>query len=122
MLLATIIGKIMSFYRSASQSYFGQNYNQSTRGGNGISLPLTFGSYRVASEDGRWLEMEILWRELRKLEELFARFREMCTGEVQDGGGGKLINEAMTTYLAQNLHFTFEVLKMHEGAIGVGDG
>jgi len=111
----------MSFYRSASQSYFSQNYNQAMQGGSGIGLPLTFGSYRVASEDGRWLEMEILWRELRKLEELFARFREMCAGD-EEGGSGDVVNEALTRYLGQSLHFTFEVLKMQEGSIGVGIG
>jgi len=113
MLLATILSKIMSFYRAAAQSYFGF-----TPGPKGQSqpLPLMYGSYQVASEDGRWLEMEILWRELRKLEELFGRFQDICNGavgtmgNVEEGG----VHTALTNHLGQELSFTFEVLKLQE--------
>lgn len=105
MLLATVIGKIMSFYRVASQAYFGFSglaRLQTT------PLPLTFGTYRVAGEDGRWLEMEILLRELRKLEELFSKFQETCHKvEMEDDMG---MHAALTTWLGQSLHYTFEVL------------
>lgn len=106
MLLATVIGKIMSFYRAASQSYFGFSglpRSQTT------PLPLTFGTYRVAGEDGRWLEMEILLRELRKLEELFGKFRESCQRvEMEEDDLGMVA--ALTRWLGQSLHYTFEVL------------
>jgi len=112
MLLATVIGKIMSFYRAASQSYFGFNPNPQLPA---ISpLPLTFGTYRVAGEDGRWLEMEILLRELRKLEELFGKFQETCRKlDMEDDLG---VNNALTNYLGQSLHFTYEVLNMQKEA------
>lgn len=109
MLLATVIGKIMSFYRAASQAYFGFSglpRSQTT------PLPLTFGTYRVAGDDGRWLEMEILLRELRKLEELFSKFQETCQKvEMEDDLG---MHAALTTWLGQSLHYTFEVLNMQK--------
>jgi len=111
MLLATVIGKIMSFYRAASQAYFG--FSTTSTGAGSIPLrsqttplPLTFGTYRVAGEDGRWLEMEILLRELRKLEDLFGKFQGIC---MEDDLG---IHAALTNWLGQSLHYTFEVLNM----------
>jgi hypothetical protein len=107
MLLATVIGKIMSFYRAASQAYFGFSTTPQPQT---TPLPLTFGTYRVAGEDGRWLEMEILLRELRKLEELFGKFSETCRKlEMEDNLG---VHTALTNYLGQSLHFTYEVLNM----------
>ena len=73
---------------------------------------LTFGTYRVADEDGRWLEMEILLRELKKLEELFAKFQETTrTGEWKQD---EAVHTAVTNYLAQSLHLMFEVLNMQK--------
>lgn len=109
MLLATVIGKIMSFYRAASQAYFGFSSGQ-PRSQTTAPLPLTFGTYRVAGEDGRWLEMEILLRELRKLEELCGKFQETCRKvEMEDDLG---MQAALANWLAQSLHYTFEVLNM----------
>ncbi|TVY85124.1 hypothetical protein LSUE1_G000434 [Lachnellula suecica] len=107
MLLATIIGKIVSFYRDASQRYFdftpGPLKQQQ-------SLPLTFGSYKISGDDGRWLEMEILLREIRKVEEVFLKFQDIITvGDLDEHG---VIHTAVTTYLRQTLNVTFEVLNM----------
>lgn len=72
-------------------------------------LPLTFGSYRVASEDVRWLQMEIILRDLKKLEELFAKFQESSVKSESDEGAG--MHSAVTNYLCQSLHHTTESLK-----------
>jgi hypothetical protein len=111
MLLATIIEKIMSFYQAACQNYFGTMHNGPR------PLPLNLGCYQITNEDGMWFEMEILWRELRKLEELCARFRDVCGGEDEQRG----VSGALMGHLSRNLMGTFEVLKMQQGG-GGGDG
>jgi hypothetical protein len=111
MLLATIMGKVMSFYRAASQNYFGftsQSQYQPP------PLSLTFGTYKIAEEDGRWLEMEILLRELRKLEEVLARFQEVASKDEMEEHGG--VQSAVIGYLRQTLNVTFEVLNVRRGA------
>lgn len=106
MLLATVIGKITSFYKSASQSYF-DNASQSSvvsPGSNGLGVSL--GAYQVNPEDGRWLELEILARELKKLEEVYSRFRDVCTELSEDPE----VSRAMIGYLGQTLGSTLEVV------------
>lgn len=121
MLLATVIGTITSFYRSASQSYFDHggpaNGNTvstiptpstiSTTGMTGLGV--TLGAYMVNSEDSRWLELEILARELRKLEEVYANFREVCSELSEDPE----VSRAMIGYLGQNLGSTMQVVSHH---------
>ncbi|KAI9734042.1 MAG: hypothetical protein M1818_006980 [Claussenomyces sp. TS43310] len=121
MLLATIISQIMSFYRAASQSYFGITLGPISPT---HSLPLTFGTYRINGEESRWLEMEILWRELRRLEELFGRFQDICgrgpggldMGSVVDGDEVG-VRAALMNYLGQSLQCTFDMLKMQEATL-----
>jgi hypothetical protein len=109
MLLGTIIGKIMTIYQDASKNYFGLTPGV---GSQAQPLPLTFGTYRVAGEDGRWLEMEIIMRELKKLKVLFARFQETAkTGEWEEDAE---MHSAVTNYLCQSLHLTFEILNMQK--------
>lgn len=109
MLLGTIIGMIMTIYQDASKIYFGLNPGV---GSQAQPLPLTFGTYRVAGEDGRWLEMEIIMRELKKLKVLFAKFQE--TARTVEWGEDAGMHSAVTNYLCQSLHLTFEVLNMQK--------
>ncbi|EPE34889.1 TrN [Glarea lozoyensis ATCC 20868] len=107
MLLATIVGKVTSFYRAASQNYFGftsQNQYQPQQ------LSLTIGAYKIAEEDGRWLEMEILLRELRKLEDVLGKFQDVVSKDEMEEHGG--VQNAVLSYLRQSLNVTFEVLNM----------
>jgi hypothetical protein len=109
MLLGTIIGKIMAIYQDASKNYFGLTTGL---GSQAQPLPVTFGTYRVAGDDGRWLEMEIIMRELKKLKVLFAKFQETTrTNEWEEAAG---MHSAVTNYLCQSLHLTFEVLNMQK--------
>ncbi|KUI58484.1 hypothetical protein VP1G_05788 [Cytospora mali] len=121
MLLATVIGTITSFYRSASQSYF--DHGSSSNGKSAVAIPMpsttssggmtglgvTLGAYTVNSEDSRWLELEILARELRKLEEVYANFREVCSELSEDPE----VSKAMIGYLGQNLGSTMQVVSHH---------
>lgn len=110
MLLATVIGKVMSFYRAASQNYFGftpQPHYQPQ------PLPLTFGTYKISEEDGRWLEMEILLRELRKLEGVLTKLQEVAKKDEMEELGG--VQAAVFGYLRHSLSVTFGVLNMRRG-------
>ncbi|KXH41705.1 hypothetical protein CSIM01_06959 [Colletotrichum simmondsii] len=112
MLLATVIGKITSFYKNATHTYFENGMvpavNQlSPGGGLGVSL----GAYTLGGEDGRWLELEILNRELRKLEEVYAQFREVCADLSEDPE----VSKAMIGYLGHNLGTTLEVVSHRKG-------
>ncbi|CAG8979844.1 hypothetical protein HYALB_00002616 [Hymenoscyphus albidus] len=112
MLLATIIGKVLAFYRAASQNYFGFNNVPSHSSYQPQPVPLTFGTYKITEEDGRWLEMEILLRELRKLEEVLGKFGEVTRDSGLEDGG---VKGAVLGYLRQGLSVTFEVLNMRRG-------
>ncbi len=115
MLLATVIGKITSFYKNASQSYFehgGPGSIPSPSIAPGLSLSL--GVYQVHGEDGRWLELEILARELRKLEEVYDRFRDVCAELSEDAE----VSKAMIGYLGHTLGSTLEVVTHRKGNMG----
>ncbi|KAH7398131.1 hypothetical protein BKA64DRAFT_708792 [Cadophora sp. MPI-SDFR-AT-0126] len=79
MLLGTILGRIISIYQEASHSHV------------------------------RWLQMEIILRDLKKLKELFAKFQEtsMMSESEEDAG----MHGAVTNYLCQSLNVTFELLE-----------
>lgn len=121
MLLATVIGAITSFYRNASQSYFDHGGPSNVISARAIpatsripsagmtGLGVTLGAYTVNSEDSRWLELEILARELRKLEEVYANFREVCSELSEDPD----VSKAMIGYLGQSLGSTMQVVSHH---------
>ncbi|KAF6839547.1 C6 zinc finger domain protein [Colletotrichum plurivorum] len=117
MLLATVIGKITSFYKNASCTYFENGaggmmpaVNQQLSPGMG-GLGVSLGAYTLGGEDGRWLELEILNRELRKLEEVYAQFREVCADLSEDPE----VSKAMIGYLGHNLGTTLEVVSHRKG-------
>lgn len=125
MLLATLIGTISAFYNNASQSYFDPATNSpspttlsspsttpavSPVAGLGVSL----GVYTVNSEDSRWFELQILARELRKLEEVFSNFREVCSDFSEDLG----LSQAMIGYLGQSIGSTMQVVSHRKGDMG----
>ncbi|KAH8760871.1 hypothetical protein BGZ57DRAFT_993082 [Hyaloscypha finlandica] len=106
MLLGAIIGRIISTYQDASKNYFGLCLGESSQT---QPLPLTFGTYRVTSEDVRWLEMRIILRDLEKLKEFLAEFREI-RAKTQSEEDARM-RGAITNYLCQSLNLTFEGLQ-----------
>ena len=111
MLLATVLGKITSFYKNASHSYFEHGGVGLPPAGPGGALGVSFGVYQLQGEDGRWLEMEILARELRKLEEVYARFREVCSDLSEDPE----VSRVMVGYLGQTLGSTIDLVSHRKG-------
>ncbi|KAK6580052.1 hypothetical protein PZA11_007074 [Diplocarpon coronariae] len=108
MLLGTILSRIIAIYQEASTSYFARASHQ---------LPLSFGSYHVvAGEDVRWLQAEIILRDLEKLKELFARFRDAgAAGEREEDIG---MHDAVSHYLCQSLDLTLAGLRKQRGFPG----
>ncbi|KAL7623343.1 hypothetical protein AAE478_007024 [Parahypoxylon ruwenzoriense] len=112
MLLATVIGKITSFYTNASHSYFETSGIGIPHNNLGNNFGVSLGVYQLNGEDGKWLELEILARELRKLEEVYARFREVVCTDLSDVPE---VTKAMIGYLGQNLSTTLEVITHRRG-------
>lgn len=112
MLLATVIGKITSFYKNASHTYF-ENGSMTSAASPGGAIGVSLGAYTLMGEDGRWLELEILARELRKLEEVYAQFREVCADLSEDPE----VSKAMIGYLGHTLGSTLEVVHHRKGDI-----
>lgn len=128
MLLATVLGTITTFYKNASQTYFDQGVSMSSSGtetaigspssnsslaglpGLGVSL----GAYTVNGEDSKWLELEILGRELRRLDEVYSNFREVCSELSEDPE----VSKAMIGYLGHNLGSTMQVISHRKGDTG----
>jgi len=79
----------------------------------GGAIGVSLGAYTLMGEDGRWLELEILARELRKLEEVYAQFREVCADLSEDPE----VSKAMIGYLGHTLGSTLEVVHHRKGDI-----
>jgi hypothetical protein len=109
MLLATVIGKITSFYKNASHAYFENGFFPTM--GSPNALGVAIGQYTLMGDDGRWLELEILARELRKLEEVYAQFKDVCADLSEDPE----VSKAMIGYLGHNLGSTLEVIHQRKG-------
>ncbi|KAI1327241.1 hypothetical protein F5Y16DRAFT_372430 [Xylariaceae sp. FL0255] len=115
MLLATVIGKIILLYKSATPSGFGHDNIKTL--GNGLSGCLAntfgvhFGTYQLDGEDGKWFQSEILARELRKLEELYVKFRDVCVEYSDDPD----IARAVIGYLGHSLNSALEVINCRKG-------
>lgn len=125
MLLATVLGTITTFYKNASQSYFdselplnstspetGMPTPTSTPNLSGIpGLGVSLGAYTVNGQDSKWLELEILGRELHRLDEVYSNFREVCSELSEDPE----VSKAMIGYLGQNLGSTIRSVTHRKG-------
>ncbi|PBP24182.1 transcription factor [Diplocarpon rosae] len=107
LLLGTLLGRIVAVYQEASTSYFARAANQ---------LPLSLGSYRVAGADARWLQTEIILRDLEKLRELVARFRETGAGGARGADVG--MHDAVSRFLCRSLELTFDTLRRQRAFLG----
>ncbi|RWA04058.1 hypothetical protein EKO27_g11048 [Xylaria grammica] len=102
LLLATAIGKIASVYRTTIHSFTESGGMGMLEGSQNGSLSNgSLGPYQL-NEDGKWIKMEILASELRKLEELFVRFREVCKEVFDDSD----MSKAVINYTSQNIGST----------------
>lgn len=128
MLLATVLGTITTFYKNASQMYFDpgtpmSNVSASTPVSESFSTPnitslaglgVSLGAYTINSEDSKWFELEILRRELQRLDEVYSSFREVCSDLSEDPE----VSKAMLGYLGENLGSTMHFVSHRKGDMG----
>ncbi|KAN0099837.1 hypothetical protein V8E51_013612 [Hyaloscypha variabilis] len=107
MLLGTILGRIILIYQDASRDYFGPASEPGSH-----PLPLTFGVYRVASEDIRWMQLVIILRDLKKFKGLLSRFQKTAKGSEAEEDID--MHRAVTNRLYQSLNLTCHALKKHK--------
>ncbi|MCJ1224884.1 hypothetical protein MMC12_001531 [Toensbergia leucococca] len=111
MLLATLIGKVVSLYRSVSYSHTSPLESPIVRAKSQGSV--TFGAYRIASEDEKMLEMEILLIELRKVKKILDRYQgkfRIAQAEKDEMS----VYGVLASHMAQNLHFLYEFLRVRK--------
>ncbi|KAJ4421474.1 hypothetical protein N0V82_003738 [Gnomoniopsis sp. IMI 355080] len=128
MLLATVLGTITTFYNNASQTHFDSGTSMSN-GSASTPIPEPFstpnttplsglgvslGAYTINSEDSKWLELEILRRELQRLDEVYSSFREVCSELSEDPE----LSKAMIGYLSQSLGSTMHFVSHRRGDMG----
>ncbi|MDI1487097.1 MAG: hypothetical protein OHK93_006365 [Ramalina farinacea] len=152
MLIGSVFGKVMSLYRAACLMRFGNGNDtgsnggadgkdggvKNTTGGGGRlkiqpSAQLAFGAYTVTGEDGRYLEIEILLLDLKRMEVALGAYQErFCSTPVMTNGGGgggaagpngaatpcsgnnedeAGLYRALTQYFYKNLHYIVQYLK-----------
>ncbi|KJR81857.1 transcription factor [Sporothrix schenckii 1099-18] len=80
----------------------------------GLGLGVSLGAYQLQGEDGRWLELEILNRELKKLEEVYTRFHEVCGDLLFEDVA---VSKAMFGYLGQNLGAALELVNHRKDSL-----
>ena len=141
MLLSAVMSQVNSVYRAASRSHFESATADCTPAGStpaststaptspptasaspddgAVGLGLSLGSYRVASRDSRWFELEILSRELRKLEEVYARFRDVCcSSDLAAEDPAQDVGQAMIGYLERHLRDTLAAISLSRSDLG----
>ncbi|KIH89510.1 transcription factor [Sporothrix brasiliensis 5110] len=82
--------------------------------GLGLGLGVSLGAYQLQGQDGRWLELEILNRELKKLEEVYTRFHEVCGDLLFEDVA---VSKAMIGYLGQNLGAALELVNHRKDSL-----
>lgn len=108
MLLGTIFGKIISLYGAACLFRFGPTSDSQA------AVSLAYGAYTLTGEDRGLLEMEIIIRELKKVESVLIMYQERFrnAGAEKDESS---IYDALTGYLEKNLHYILDFLHSRKG-------
>ncbi|MCJ1479888.1 hypothetical protein MMC06_000042 [Schaereria dolodes] len=113
LVLAGLMDDILTSYSAACTAHFdaeSDSLSSMTSNEFNSSSQLTLGTYLVDGEDGRYLKLEILMIELRKVERLWVLFKEMCA-QVKAEDAQKGLCEALVSYLAQTLQRTVKMLE-----------
>ncbi|KAI0434279.1 hypothetical protein F5Y09DRAFT_266259 [Xylaria sp. FL1042] len=99
-LLATIIGKIASVYKSTVELYSESGTMPMLEGQLGDNIgDISLGTYQQ-SGGAKWANMNLLVFELHKLQDLFARFRDVCKDVPVDEPD---MLKAVISYAGQNI-------------------
>lgn len=103
MIDATVMGKVMSMYKTASAARFGNNAVSLTPLSNPLpqSNPagMVFGNSPIQLDDLSMVQLEFLNRDFGKLHEVYWRFREICVTRLEEPE----FNMALVEYLERSL-------------------
>lgn len=110
MLLGTIFGKIISLYGAACLFRFGPASDSQA------AVRLAYGAYTVTGEDRRLLEMEIIIRELNRVETVLTIYQERFRNAEAEKDESSVYN-ALTGYLEKNLHYILAFLHSRKGGV-----
>lgn len=108
MLLGTIFGKIISLYGAACLFRFGPASDSQA------AVRLAYGAYTLTGEDRRLLEMEIIIRELKRVENILIIYQERFRNAEAEKDESSVYN-ALTSYLKKNLHSILGFLYSRKG-------
>ena len=108
MLLGTIFGKIISLYGAACLFRFGPASDSQA------AVRLAYGAYTLTGEDRRLLEMEIIIRELQKVESVLIMYQERFRNAEAEKDESS-VYDALTGYLEKNLHYILDFLHSRKG-------
>ena len=108
MLLGTIFGKIISLYGAACFFRFGPASDSQA------VLRLAYGAYTLTGEDRRLLEMEIIIRELKKVESVMTIYQERFRNTEAEKDESS-VYDALTCYLEKNLQYILDFLHSRKG-------
>ena len=105
MMLATVVGKVISLYRAACFLMFGStNSMQST-------AQLAFGAYKVTGENRQLLEIEILLLDLRRVAAVLMAYSErFCNTTSSSQDDESSVYETLKSYLENNLRNVVQYL------------
>ncbi|SPN97747.1 uncharacterized protein DNG_01261 [Cephalotrichum gorgonifer] len=110
MLLATILGKAAGFYRVAAQVHLAEPSTTARDAPSPSSIHQ--GNSASGGHEVRWMELEILVREIGRLEEVCSQYRDACSNLSEEAE----VNRAMVGYLIRSLGATMEAVKRKQGA------
>lgn len=108
MLLGTIFGKIISLYGTACFFRFGPASDSQA------AVKLAYGAYTLTGEDRGLLEMEIIIRELKKVENVLIIYQERFRNAEAEKDEGS-VYDALTCYLEKNLYRILDFLHSRKG-------
>ena len=107
MMLATIIGKVISIYRTACSLMFSAPDNRESK------AQMAFGTYKLSSESRQVLEMELLFLDLRRVTGTLIGFAQRFCAHPQDQTNENGISDVLRTHLENDLG---DLVKVIQGA------
>ncbi|KAI9795936.1 MAG: hypothetical protein M1833_006584 [Piccolia ochrophora] len=112
LLITAVLNQTLALYHSACKVYLARPAASDGEAAPRIvpgPLRLTLGAYRIEEEDEGLLKKELVLIELRKVESLLSRFRDLI-GKVEDRAESGTY-EALLAYLTRHLHQTVAVIQ-----------
>ena len=111
MLLATVLGKVISLYRAICVLMFGSSNNMQD------TAQLAFGVYKVTGMNRRLLEIEILLLDLRRVAGVLMSYTDRSSNGPLSNNDDKHVYETLKTYLEHNLRNLVQYLNAQKSSV-----